>query len=670
MCSFITYSSFAAEGMWIPSAIPDSIYYAMLEDGLQLQKRDLYNEDSTSIKDAVGLFAGGCSSAIISNDGLVITNYHCARQYILNNSTIDNNLFEKGYSAKEFKEELPNKNISVEIICKTTNVTKQVLQGVLNTDNIKRRDSIIAKNIASIEKKVADSTHQKTSIKSFYYGNEYNLYQSIEYKDIRLVYCPPASIGDFGKDKDNWQWPSHKADFAIFRIYTDSVNQATVYSPKNIPLKPKEYLSIDIRNKKNKDFTFILGFPGNTEEYIPKDALELYRDSILPDRIQMRGNRLAVMNGTMSKLPIAELNYRTKYLTISNYFLKWESDFIQLQNPKVFDKKEKYYQSINTNYAQSLTQAYIDYYKNQKTVSFYFEGILSLEIVRFANVVKTYVEKNDPKYIEKLITSIRNFNRTYQKSIDIEYFSKLIEPCSTFNSPENTLPLFANHSINNLNYFSKRFKTSILLDTTQLIGLLQHDIVHAKEILEKDFIYTLSAQSYTLYSVLYDKELRNTAHIDSIQRLSLKGLMTQHTMYPDANQTLRLSYGTITKYEQTDGIELDYQTTVKGMVEKTGSRDSNYTVDTTLVNHFPINQPVCFISDCHTSGGNSGSPVLNSKGYMIGLNFDRNFDGTINDYIYNGEKARNIAVDMQFIYCILNEYNKSDYILKSLKIIH
>ena len=657
----------ADEGMWIPSNIPDSIFKSMQLAGLQLSKKDLYNPDSSNFMDAFPMFGKGCSSGIISPDGLLITNYHCARYLIQSHSTITNNLLESGFTANSFSEELTNNNLTIEFTRRIIDISKDVLKGTNEKSTIKDRDSITSRNISIIEKHYKDSTNLNARIETIFFGLKYILILSEEYKDIRLVYSPPESIANFGGDKDNWSWPRHCADFAIFRIYSDSNNKPNIISKNNIPFQAKKYLPISTKEKKENDFTMAIGYPGSTEEFLPPSAIEAYRDSILPIRLFARKQRLDIMKQYMDSSKFTNLNYTSKYISTSNYYLKWQSDKKQLSTTnKSFSHKT--ISNIDPEIENELNKSYIQLAKFQQNSATYYEGLLSLELILFTNKIGSLIKKK--KSETDIIPIIRNYYQTHTIEIDRDYFFQLI----TYLFKDQT----KNKSFIELLSLNKKateksiiecYNKSFLSDSNRLLSLIQKHPKTWNNTIQNDYLYVISEHIFQNYFSIESNITKQKKIIDSLQRINITKLINKkRIIYPDANSTLRISFGKIKSYQLTDGIQYDYKTTMLGIKEKFETGDMNYSVDNRLLEMLSPSLSTCYISTCHTTGGNSGSPIINGKGEFIGLNYDRNIEGTTNDYIYREYSARNIWLNSNYIIYLLKDYSKANHIIQSLKI--
>lgn len=653
--------------MWIPSNIPDSIFKSMQLAGLQLSKKELYNPDSANFMDAFPMFGKGCSSGIISPDGLLITNYHCARYFIQSHSTLSNNLLESGFTANSFSEELTNQNLTVEFTRKTIDISKDVLKGTNEKNTIKERDSITTRNIVKIQKQYKDSTHLNARIETIFFGLNYLLILSEEYKDIRLVYSPPESIANFGGDKDNWTWPRHCADFAIFRIYSDSSNKPNVISKNNIPFHAKKFLPISTKEKNENDFTMAIGYPGTTEEYLPPSAIETYRDSILPIRLFARKQRLDIMKQYMDSSKFTNLNYTSKYISTSNYYLKWQSDKKQLST-RNNSLSNKYIPKIDSEIENELNKLYIQLASSQQNSATYFEGFLSLELIKFTNKISSIKEIKNLE--TDIIPFIRNYYNTHTIEIDRDYFIQLIQYLFKDQTKNKSfIDLLSLNKKTTEKSIIDCYKKSYFSDSNRLLSLIQKHPRTWKNAIQNDYIYVISEHIFQNYFSIELNITKQKKIIDSLQRINITKLINKkRIIYPDANSTLRISFGKIKSYQLSDGIKYDYRTTMQGIKEKFKTGDLNYSVDNRLLEMISPTLSTCYISTCHTTGGNSGSPIINGKGEFIGLNYDRNIEGTTNDYIYRENTARNIWLNSNYIMYLLKDYSKANHIIQSLKI--
>ena len=661
--------SVADEGMWEPSNIPDSIYKQMQIEGFKLLKKDIYNSDSSSLTDVVPRFGKSCSSGIISSDGLLITNYHCARYFIRTHSTVTDNLIDNGFCANNLSEELTNNNLTAEFIKNIIDVTKDVLQGTTESSTIDERDSIISKNINQIKKRFTDSLHLKTNIQPFFFGTNYVLYLTEEFKDIRLVYCPPMNIANFGGDKDDWTWPRHAADFAIFRIYSNLSNKPSEISKSNVPYKPSRFLKISTAEVKENDFVMVMGYPGSTEEYLPTSALKTYRDSIIPIRLFARKKHLEIMKQYMDSSKYTHLNYFSKYASSSNNYLKWLSDRKQLSiSNKIMVKNNAI---IDTSLERKLIKAYSAFNSSQKITAYYFEGLLSMDIIRFANNIKQVIDNKNTISENTILRIVRAFHKAYTPQIDRDFYLHLINDVNSIPKQYDLLAVMNQKTGAKLSQYEKiklkLYLNSILLDTSKFISLVKKHPNTWINIIKQDYLYTLSEKVYEQYRKADNESQKQKEIIDSLQRISISQLRSKKKiLYSDANSTLRFSFGKIKKYESNDAILMDYKTTMAGIKEKYDTSDSNYVISQTFLPFISPSITTCIVSSCHTTGGNSGSPVLTKNGTMIGLNFDRNIEGTVNDYIYQGQVGRNIWVTSEYILYLLQRYSKADHILHSL----
>ena len=676
-CSFILL---ADEGMFIPSSIPDSVFNVMKRAGLNLSKEELFSNDTISLSTTIAKINKGCSSGVISKDGLIITNYHCSRFFIKQKSTEEDNLLESGFIAKSFSEELYCSGISVQIYTKIIDVTSAIEGGIPSDATIKLRDSLIKKNTKELIASYNDKQGSLIKVEPFYNGSKFLLYVSEEFNDIRLVFCPPQNIAEFGIESDNWQWPRHNADFAIFRIYVDSFNNPAKHNQQNIPYKPQKYLSPSIKEKKENDFVLVLGFPGKTDEYLTSNALKQYRDSVLPTKLFLCEKRINCLSNGIKKDKAVEFKYKDKYLELSNYYQNCKSVYKSLMDSDLLKTKNKYNQSITSGVLESLDSALRTSLELKELSSFYLDGILNIEAVKIALKFQKYTSdsiKIDKNVVDKLQNYSRSFYKTYNAGIDLGFYNNILPFILKFQSTRTNsiLQTFKNVEISDKCFNSQHimcdmFENSFFLDSNKLNSILALNPVVIKERIKNDFICKMAVEAYDRTVQLELKQHLVEKKIDSILRLNMNTLKSVNEfIYPDANSTLRVSYGFIKSYEAEDATIYNFKTTLNGIFEKYKTGYNQYSTDSSFIDKIKTNKdtPACFIMNCHTTGGNSGSPVIDGNGNMIGLNMDRNIDGCVNDYVFNQKKGRNIALDTRYIYFILKDVSNAEHVLNSIQ---
>jgi len=681
----------------------------MRNNGLHLTPEDIYSINKSSLKDAVVIFGSGCTGEIISNEGLLITNYHCGYGAIQSLSSVENDYLTYGFWAKTKTEELPVEDLTVTFLIRMEDVTNKVLEGVNdNMDEIERQ-TIINKNINAIKKSSIEGTHYNATIKPFFYGNEYYLIITETFYDIRLVGAPPSGIGKFGGDADNWMWPRHTGDFSLFRIYTDSTGKPAKYSKNNIPYKPKKSLTISLRGVKEGDFTMVIGYPGTTKEYLFSDAIKMQYEIINPIRIKARTKKLEIINEAMNKSNDLRIKYSAKQSGIANGWKKWIGENRGIKRTDIIDKKQmkerEYEKWINSDNKRKLVygdlinnfrQLYTNIAPLLKINTYIFEagmgsGIIDLCAV-FRNLVEiSSMENPDETDIQQSISEMLEYTNNYFKDYDIETDKKLFSGMLEImynDCMKEYYPNLFNEIKNKYNgviqkYTDYIYSKSIFSNENAIKKLLTDYKPTDKKKILKDPAY----QYFNSIISIYFQYIQNK--LDSLQKLEqkyyrtyinlIKEFNTKNHIYPDANMTMRIAYGKIKGYEPYDAVTYRYYTTIDGIIEKNDSTNYDYTIPEKLKSLY-INKdfgqystngtiPVCFIATNHTTGGNSGSPVLDGYGNLIGINFDRNWEGTMSDIVYDESLCRNIIVDIRYVLFVIEKYAEATNILNELTII-
>ncbi len=685
--------------MVIPSEISKGMEMEMKEMGSKLNAKDLYNPEAPSINDAVIQFNGGCTGEIVSPQGLIFTNHHCGYGAIQAHSTFEHNYVKDGFWAKELKDELPNPGMYVTFVRKIEDVTHRVLKGVNEgmDESIKR--NIINKNIKEVKKTLPKKSWQEIEIKPFYEGNKYFAFTKENYKDIRLVGAPPASIGKFGADTDNWMWPRHTGDFSIFRIYADKNNRPAEYSPDNVPYKTDSYFKVSLKGVQPGDFFLVYGFPGRTQEYLPSIAVEKKVELINPARIKIREKALKAMDRFMQKNDTIKLKYTAKYARISNYWKKWigETQGIKksgaIEKKKIFEKnflKEAKEQGLDESY-QNIFNEFEELYnqispselaRNYFIETFYLNNDLLKRALILYNLEHLYETKGKEAYKnanKKINHQIASTFHNYDSNVDKEVFKSLMKlykqkmPEKYLNNKLKTIDvdLLAENAYNN----------SLLNNQKKLEKLLKKSPRKFIKNLQEDETYNLTKRLINDY---YEKmapdytDLRNKIHV--LQKKYVTDIIKTSGKLPDpdANGTLRLSYGIVEGYEPRDAVYYFPVSHLKGVMEKYIPGDYEFDVPKKLIelykkkDYAPYSttgkMPVDFLGSAHTTGGNSGSPAINKEGELIGINFDRVWEGTMSDLYYDKKISRNIMVDIRYILFIIDKYAQAKRLINELQI--
>ena len=707
ICISVFYKGFAEEGMWLPQLLQTLNEKEMKRMGMKINASDIYSISKGSLKDAIVSFGGFCTAEVISDKGLLLTNHHCGFDAIQNHSSIQNNYIRDGFWAYNTGQELTNPDLFATFIIRIDDVTTAVLAGVNNNSTEKERQSIVDKNIAALRTSAKKESYQDILIRSFFESNKYFLFVTETYKDVRLVGAPPSSIGNFGKDTDNWMWPRHTGDFSMFRIYADKNNKPAAYSPDNVPYKPKRALNISLDGVKEGDFTMVFGFPGRTNEYLHSSAIEQIVNVSDPAKIAIRTKALGVIDGFMRKDEEIKIQYAAKYASISNAWKKWQGEILGLTKTNAVANRKEYesrFEKIvlnrpeyNLAYAsllKKLKQAYADIEPYAYARDYYTEINSKIELLGFANQLKALVnayENNGeagyaaakPKVIEKL----ESLYGEYNAKVDQKLFEVLMEMYVANQKDEYTATYFKNLLKQNENNYAKTadgvYKNSKIYSAKNLQTLLTGSAKEVTDAIKNDVGYQLNLDMQQTYNSKVAENLNTMqTNINQLQRTYMQAQMdvfTKKAFYPDANSTLRVTYGTVKNYQPRDGVKYDLQTYMEGVMEKYKPGDYEFDLPKKLVDlyykkdfgRWGVNgrQPVCFIAANHTTGGNSGSPALNADGNLVGLNFDRVWEGTMSDINYDPSICRNIMVDIRYVLFIVDKYAEAKNLIAEMKFV-
>lgn len=708
---FIASTLFATadEGMWIPMLIKKYNEKDMQSKGMRISAEDIYDINNASLKDAIVIFGGGCTGEIVSDQGLLFTNHHCGYSQIQSHSSLEFNYLEKGFWAKNQKEELSNKGLTVTLLQRMEEVTDQVLEGVSDEMSSAKREEVISENIKKIVKNATEGTHYTATVKPFYYGNQYFLYVNEIFKDIRLVGAPPSSIGKFGGDTDNWMWPRHTGDFTLFRIYTGPDGKPAEYAEDNIPYKPKKHIPISIKGYEKDDFTFVFGYPGRTQQFLTSHAVRMKVEHENPIAINLRTERLNIIKRYMAQDEGTAIQYAAKSASIANGWKKWIGENNGLKRLNTIENKIKLEEEFQ-NWADSndelkakyggLITAFKETYEAlspyQLSYQYYIESAYSIEAFRYALGFRRLAHyannkesrEEDVKQIaDDLKKGAEGFFKNYQIEIDREIFQFLIKSFDTqtlVERPKALKNFTAKYKGNYEKACNDLYNKSIFASKEKMIPFLENFSKKSNKKLQNDPIYKLSVDlvNYYIDEIILAMSIHENS-LDSLYRIYNKALMemqTEKTFYPDANSTLRVTYGKVDTYFPKDGIKYDHFTTLDGVMEKENLGLDDYKVDPKLKELWRSKDygqyadkdgtmHVCFAASNHTTGGNSGSPVLNADGHLIGINFDRNWEGTMSDVQYDPEMCRNISVDIRYCLFVIDKLAGAKHLIDEMTII-
>ena len=681
----------ADEGMWLPMLIGKN-YEQMKKQGFKLTPEDLYSVNKASIKDAIVSFGGFCTGEIVSKNGLIFTNHHCGYDAAASNSTPENNILDNGFYAKSFQEEKPIKGLFVRFLVRMEDVTPKVMAALVG---VEEKDK--AAKIAEITKKITTDatigTSMEADVRDIYKANQFLLFIYERFNDIRLVGIPAQSIGKFGGDTDNWEWPRHTGDFSVFRVYADSENKAAPYSVNNKPYTPKKSLPISIKGIKSGDFSMVYGYPGRTDRYLTSYGVKMATEKTNPTIVKLRDIRLKAWKEEMDKSLDTRLKLSSQYANIANYWKYFIGQTEQLKRLKINEEKQKQEEDftnwaasspVNVNLIGAYKNAYAIYEPYAVHITYVNEGLLASSFIRNANQIGSMIKamnarKADPAFQTQVKQNfndlVNNYQSTYSENADKKIFAQILNSFYQ-DVPKSQHPKFITLISENYwkgsteatfkNYADHLWEKSNLIDPEKMRKFLSNPSLEA---LENDPAYlyasNLIPQDYirnNFGSVFSDFQLEKN-RLDNLYLKALTEKNKGNLAYPDANSTMRISYGTIQNYSPKDGIIYDIKTSIDGMVAKYKPGNEEFDLPKSLLEAYSKRDfreyaeagtlPVGFISNNDITGGNSGSPVLNGNGELIGIAFDGNWEAMSGDIAFDKQYKRTISVDIRFVlWCI------------------
>ncbi|MBR1769055.1 MAG: S46 family peptidase [Bacteroidales bacterium] len=698
LTSLFPFFAKADGGMWLPMLLSMN-ESDMQEKGMKISAKDIYDVNNASLKDAVMLFGSGCTGEFVSNEALVFTNHHCGYSYIVKHSTVEHDYLTNGFVANNKSEELPCPGLTVTLLKYMKDVTKQVLEGVDNSLNADQRKTLIKINIDKLILEETKGTHYSAIVKPIYYGNQYIMYVNEIFRDVRLVAAPPSNIGKFGGDTDNWMWPRHTGDFSVFRVYANKDNEPADYNKDNVPYTPKKFMKISLKDKQEGDFTFVFGYPGTTKQFLTSFAVDEVQNYEDPIRIKLRTEVLNVYNQAMNESPAKRLRYASNVASIANGWKKWQGEVKGLKFLNAIAQKQEF----EKRYTDIIPQFEKIYKANHtyKLKEIYLgEAVLSSQMMRQARQLLSLInissqDTTDEAYAssvaEKLLKNLQayyNNDFTSQKAVDSTIFVRTMTIFYNDFAKDNYT--FLSERVNKTykgnaeKYFAEIYSKTLLTNPKKIEKILtDYKKKNYKKLLDDAAIELLSP----IYGEYINGDLnvivKNDNALDSLYRLYVAEIMQKETdrmFYPDANLTLRVTYGNISSFKPRNGVKYKHYTTLEGIMEKENPDIYDYVVEKKLKELYNTKDygqyandkgemAVAFIASNHTTGGNSGSPVLDKDGYLIGINFDRNWEGTMSDILYNKDLCRNISLDIRYCLFIIDKFLGAENLISELEIV-
>ena len=676
----------------------------MQKKGMRISAEDIYNVNNASLKDAVMLFGTGCTGEFVSSQGLLLTNHHCGYSFIVSHSTVERDYLTNGFWAMSREQELPCRGLTITRLVYMEDVTSRVLEGVSDDMTEQKRQTLIEANIEKVKAKATEGNHYTAVIKPFYYGNQYFMYVNEVFKDVRLVGAPPSNIGKFGGDTDNWMWPRHTGDFSVFRVYADKDGKPAEYSKDNVPYTPKKHLKINIKGVNEGDFTFVFGYPGTTKQFLTSDAVDYVQNVEDPTRIKLRTARLDVYNRAMNESPAQRLRYASKVASVANGWKKWQGEVRGLKRLNAIEKKKAFEKDFNTwaknnakykNVLSELKTTYAEMEKANMSYTYLNEAVFASDLmiqVRKLGVViassdEASLGNNVLKFYAELLKHYANDYKNHRR-VDKEIFVRTMSIFYNDYAKENYTWLRdivnKDYNDNAEAYFDYVYENSLLTSPEKAAKVFENFSKKNIKKLEKDPAFKLFTPIWMQYMekdrfelAFYDDK------VDSLYRIYVDGIMKKDTkkeFYPDANLTLRVAYGNIKTYQPKDAITYEAFSTIEGIMEKENPEIYDYVVEPKLKQLYEKKDygiyanekgelPVAFIASNHTTGGNSGSPVLDKDGNLIGINFDRNWEGTMSDIMYDPSQCRNISLDIRYCLFIIDKFAGASHLIGEMDLI-
>ncbi len=704
----------AGEGMWLPQLLQALNEGDMQTMGMKLTAEQIYSVNQGSLKDAIVHFGGFCTAEVISDQGLILTNHHCGFSEIQSHTTLENNYLRDGFWATNKADEKMNPGLYAKFIVRIDDVTKSILTGTEPGMTKEERQSVIDRNKNKLTANFKKESYQEVEIRPFFKGNQYFQFITVSYPDVRLVGAPPSSIGKFGADTDNWEWPRHTGDFSLFRIYSDENGLPAEPSADNIPYKPKHSLPISLDGVEEGDFTMVFGFPGRTDEYLPAAAVEQIMVVTDPAKIAIRDKALKIVDGYMRSDEEIKIKYASKFASIANGWKKWIGEVQGLEKTNALQKKRDYEAEFTRRlqeakkeydpryagllpefdklYAASAADAKAAAYQSEITGR-------NVELLRVAGLMRrltsAYENNGEAGYNNfkaRLNNYLTGFYKDYVPAVDQDVFAALIEMYATdlegkYVAPEVRTAV-TNAGGSYADYAKNLYANSKFTSQKAVAGLLAQDPKAAVEAMKNDPAYKLISAIQDHYNATtapaYDAFQTRVEEMMRLYMQAQKKVYAEKTFYPDANSTMRVTYGQVAGYEPRDAVIYKNKTYLDGVIAKYVPGDYEFDLPKKLLDLHAAKDygryaevvdgeekvPVCFLGSNHTTGGNSGSPAIDANGNLIGLNFDRVWEGTMSDINYDRSICRNIMVDIRYVLFIIDKYAGAEALIEEMNLVH
>jgi len=695
----------ADEGMWLLPLIEKLNMGKMTALGLKLSAEDIYSLNKASLKDAIVIFGGGCTGEIVSSQGLILTNHHCGYGSIQAHSSVEHDYLMNGFWAKTKEEELPNPNLSVTFLVRIEDITAQILASVKQGMSESERSAAINEVRQSIEKKATEGNNYRAQVGSFYGGNYFYLLVYERYNDVRLVGAPPSSIGKFGSDTDNWEWPRHTVDFSVFRVYTAPDGKPAAYAKENVPYKPKRYLSVSIKDLNKGDFTMIMGYPGRTNRYMTSYEVNEQLQIVHPDRIKIRGIKQDIWMKDMQSDQKINIQYAAKYFGSSNYWkysigqkrglerlnVKAKKEEIENQFNKWVaetpERKAKYGEALNM--IKTAVEGRAEYYNALQYLNECMQGCELVGFNRSITGLVAALKANDTKKISETVDQIKKYSADFYKDYNVSTDNKATKAMLKLyrtDVPAKFQPDFYVNVVDKKfkgdidKFVDNMFAKTIFSSEAKLNAFLEKPVLKT---IEADPVYLTTTSIFKTGAELSKGNSQFDSGLTTGKRLWIAALMEmapEKTQYPDANSTMRLTYGTVQDYDPRDAVTYKYFTTMQGVVDKYKPGDYEFDLPKRLIDLNNKKEfgryastkgymPVCFLTTNDITGGNSGSPVMNANGELIGLAFDGNWESMSGDIAYEPELQRTIVVDIRCVLWVMDIYAGAKNLVDEMTIV-